>query len=158
MPIRTFRMFRLPVPFFVGKLWTIMCVSCKSKEKPVKQARMPTEGLEYKYSFYAQETYQLRALSWFSPEKGGRGQPPANIRRVVERHNIVNSRQTDFGFGVDAQAGPGNASSPDTPLPVKSSPHDLCHGWDLPWWLLARYTVDFVHVRWKKGMNTDSGF
>ena len=46
MPIRTFRMFRLLMPFMVGKLLTIMCVSCKSKEKPVKQARMPTEGLE----------------------------------------------------------------------------------------------------------------
>ena len=51
-----------------------------------------------------------------------------------ERHNIVNSRQTDFGFGADAQAGPGNPSSPDPPLPVRSSLHDLCHGWDLPWW------------------------
>ena len=46
MPIRTFRLFRLPMPFMVGKLLTIMCISCKSKEKPVKQARMPTEGLE----------------------------------------------------------------------------------------------------------------
>ena len=46
VPIRTFRMFRLPVPFMVGKLSTMMCVSCKSKKKPVKQARMPTEGLE----------------------------------------------------------------------------------------------------------------
>ena len=26
------------------------------------------------------------------------------------------------------------------PLPVRSSPHDLCHGWDLLWWLLADYT------------------
>ena len=26
---------------------------------------------------------------------------------------------------------------PDSPLPVRFSPHDLCHGWDLPWWLLA---------------------
>ena len=56
---------------------------------------------------------------------------------MVERHNIVNSRQTDFGFGVDARAGPGNPSSPDMPLPVRSSLHDLCHGWDLPWWLPA---------------------
>ena len=41
----------------VGMLWTIMCVSCKSMDKPVKQARMPTEGFELKYSFRAQETY-----------------------------------------------------------------------------------------------------
>ena len=26
---------------------------------------------------------------------------------------------------------------PHLPLPVRSLPHDLCHGWDLPWWLLA---------------------
>jgi len=73
----------------------------------------------------------------FFSEKGGQGQPPANIRRVVERHNIVDSRQTDFGFGADAQAGPGNPSSPDPTLPVRSSLHDLCHAWDLPWWLPA---------------------
>ena len=40
---------------------------------------------------------------------------PVNVRRVGERHNIVNSRQTDFGFGVDARAGPGSPSSPDPP-------------------------------------------
>ena len=33
------------------------------------------------------------------------GQPPVNVRRVGERHNIV--RQTDSGFGVDARVGPG---------------------------------------------------
>ena len=26
-------------------------------------------------------------------------------------------KQTNFGFGVDAQAGPGGLSSPDSPLP-----------------------------------------
>ena len=41
----------------VGMLWIIMCVSCKSMDKPAKQARMPTEGLELKYSFHAQEIY-----------------------------------------------------------------------------------------------------
>ena len=66
------------------------------------------------------------------------GIAPVNVRRVGERHAIINSRQTDFGFGVDARADPGNPSSPDPPLPVRSSPHDLCHGWDLPWWLPAR--------------------
>ena len=40
-----------------GVLWTIMCVSCKSMDKPVKQAKMLTERLELKYSFQAQETY-----------------------------------------------------------------------------------------------------
>ena len=33
------------------------------------------------------------------------GQPPVNVRRVGERHNIV--RQTGSGFGVDARVGPG---------------------------------------------------
>ena len=32
------------------------------------------------------------------------------------------------------QGGPSNS---DPPLPIRCSPHDLCHGWDLPWWLLA---------------------
>ena len=57
MLIRTFRMFWLPVPFKVGELWTIMCVNCKSMDKPVRQARMQTEGFELKYSYHAQETY-----------------------------------------------------------------------------------------------------
>ena len=65
------------------------------------------------------------------------GIAPVNVRRVGKRHDIINSRQTDFGIGVDARADPGNPSSPDPPLPVRSSPHDLCHGWDLPWWLPA---------------------
>ena len=41
----------------LGVLWTIMCVSFKSVDKPAKQAKMVTEGLEWKYSFQAQETY-----------------------------------------------------------------------------------------------------
>ena len=59
---------------------------------------------------------------------------PVNVRRVGERHDIINSRQKDFGFGVDARVDPGNPSSPDPPLPVRSSLHDPCHRWDLPWW------------------------
>ena len=35
------------------------------------------------------------------------GQPPVNVRGVVERHNIV--RQTYSGFGVDARVGPGRS-------------------------------------------------
>ena len=57
MLIRTFRMFWLPVPFKVGELWTIMCVNCKSMDKPVRQARKPSEGFELKHSYHAQETY-----------------------------------------------------------------------------------------------------
>ena len=41
----------------LGVLWTIVCVSCKSIDKPVKQAKMVIEGLELKYSSQAQETY-----------------------------------------------------------------------------------------------------
>ena len=63
------------------------------------------------------------------------GDSPLYVRRVDERHKIV--RQTDSGLGVDAQAGPGSSLNPDPPLPVRSSLHDVCHGWDLPWWLLA---------------------
>ena len=59
----------------------------------------------------------------------------ANIRRVGERHKII--RQTDFGFGVDARTDSGSPLRPDPPLPVRSLPHDLCHGWDLQWWLPA---------------------
>ena len=61
--------------------------------------------------------------------------PPFNVRRVGESREIV--KQTDFGFGVDAQAGPGGLSSSDSPLHVRSSPHDLCHGWELLYWLPA---------------------
>ena len=46
-------------------------------------------------------------------EKGGRGQPPLISEEFGEKHNIV--RRTNFGFGVDARAGPGDPSSPDPP-------------------------------------------
>ena len=54
---------------------------------------------------------------------------------VGESRKIV--KQTDSGFGVDAQADPGGPSSPDSPLYVRPSPHDLRHGWKLPCWLPA---------------------
>ena len=82
-----------------------------------------------------------RALSWFSSENDGQGEHPVNVRRIGERHNILNSRQKDFGFSADAWASPGNPSNPDLPLPVRSSLHDLCHGWDLPWWLPANVVL-----------------
>ena len=78
-----------------------------------------------------------RALSWISSENDCQGEHPVNVRRTDERHTIVNSRQTDFGLGADAWAGPGNPSSPDPPLPVRYSLHDFCHAWGLPWWLPA---------------------
>ena len=39
---------------------------------------------------------------------------------------------------MDARADLGGPLRPDPPLPVRSLPHDLCHGWDLPWWLPAQ--------------------
>ena len=36
--------------------------SCKSLDKAAKQARMLTAGFEFKFSFDAQETYQLEPL------------------------------------------------------------------------------------------------
>ena len=42
------------------------------------------------------------------------GDSPLYVRRVGERHKIV--RQTDSGFGVDAQAGLGGPSSPEALL------------------------------------------
>ena len=36
--------------------------------------------------------------------------PPINVRRVGESHKIV--KQTDSGFGVDAQAEPGGPLEP----------------------------------------------
>ena len=47
--------------------------------------------------------------------------PPINVRRVGESRKIV--KQTDFGFGVDAQAGPE-----EHPLSYGSPcPPDLSH-------------------------------
>ena len=48
-----------------------------------------------------------------------------DVRRVGERHKIV--RQTDSGFGVDAQAGPGAPLSPEALL-IRALPHDLVMG------------------------------
>ena len=44
-----------------------------------------------------------------------RDSPPINVRRVGESREIV--KQTDSGFGVDAQADPGGPLSPDSPCP-----------------------------------------
>ena len=78
----------------------------------------------------------------FSRERWS-GIAPVNVRRVGERHKIV--RETDFGFGVDARADSGGPLRPDPPLPVGFCPHDLCHGWDLPWWLPA-IICDFTEL------------
>ena len=55
-----------------GKLWTIMCVSCKSMDKPAKQARMPGKvWIEILLS--CPGDLLTRALSWSPSEKGGQG-------------------------------------------------------------------------------------
>ena len=110
MLIRTFRMFWLPMPFKVGELWIIMCVNCKSMDKPVMQRQQ--RGLNWNTPIMPRRLMNW-SPKWLFPEKGGRGQPPVNVRRVGERHKIV--RQTDSGLGVDARAGPGGPSSPDPP-------------------------------------------
>ena len=81
-----------------------------------------------------QETVNWSSKLTFPRERGS-GIAPVNVRNVGESHKII--RQTDSGFGVDARAGPGSPLNPDPPLSVRSSPHDLCYGWDLPWWLPA---------------------
>ena len=43
----------------LGVLWTIMCVSCKSVDKPVKQPKIVAQGLELKCSLQGQESYEL---------------------------------------------------------------------------------------------------
>ena len=46
--------------------------------------------------------------------------PPVNVRGVGESRKIV--KQTDSGFGVDAQADPGGAAQALTRLARKGSP------------------------------------
>ena len=48
--------FRLPVSHGGEAVNNHMC-SCKSLDKPVRQARKPSEGFELKHFYYAQETY-----------------------------------------------------------------------------------------------------
>ena len=50
---------------------------------------------------------------------------PLYVRRAGERHKIV--RQTDSGFGVDAQKRLGSPLSPEALL-NSSLPHDLVMG------------------------------
>ena len=54
-----------------------------------------------KHLYYAQETYNLKALI-FSRKRWWGGQPTVNDRRVGGKHNTV--KQADSGLGgVDAQ-------------------------------------------------------
>ena len=58
---------------------------------------------------------------------------------MSEEYSIANSKQTDFGFGVDAQA--EVPLRPDLPLPVKPLPQDVCHGRDSLCWLLTSLLI-----------------
>ena len=53
---------------------------------------------------------------------------------LCQKSSIADSKQTDFGFGVDAQA--EDPLRPDSPCPSGLSAWP-CHGWDLPCWLPA---------------------
>ena len=56
---------------------------------------------------------------------------------MSEEYSIADSKQTDFGFGVDAQENPGETPEARSRLYVLSGflPHDLCNGWDSSCWL-----------------------
>ena len=81
--------------------------SCKSPREPVREVREPSEGFELRQSFHLQETSWSSKLI-FSRERW-LGIPPV----MSEEHSIADSKQTDFGFGVDAQA--DDPLRPDTP-------------------------------------------
>ena len=72
--------------------------SCKGPDKPVRQVREPSEGFELRHSFYIQETINWSSKLIFQRKVVG-GSPPL----TSEEYSIANSKQTDFGFGVDAQ-------------------------------------------------------
>ena len=70
-----------------------------------------------KHSYYAQETYYLKALHQLFPEKGGGGTASVNVRSVSKKHNAV--RQADSGFGVRCSRKSSEAPLRlDSPLPV----------------------------------------
>ena len=65
-----------------------MC-SCKSLDRPAKQARMLTEGVWFEIFLSCPGDLLAIALSWLSPEKGGQGYPLVNVRGVGENHEVV---------------------------------------------------------------------
>ena len=77
--------------------------SCKSLGKPVKQVREPSEWFELRHSFYMQETINWSSKLIFQRKVVG-DRPPL----MSEEYSIANRKQTDFGFGVDAQADLGD--------------------------------------------------
>ena len=73
--------------------------SCKSPGKPVRQVREPSEGFELRHSFYMKETNWSSKLTFFQRKVVG-----DSPLLISEECSIADSKQTDFGFGVDAQA------------------------------------------------------
>ena len=70
---------------------------------------------------------------------------PMTVRGVGESHEAV--KQTDSGLGVDAQADPGRGGlKPWLAFAYQGSPHDLCHGWEIPCWLLALHYLFNIHI------------
>ena len=90
-----------------------MC-SCKSPGKPVRRVREPSEGFELRHSFYIQET-----INWSSKLIFQRKVVGFSPLLMSEEYSIADSKQTNFGFGVDAQADPGDPLRPDPPCLVR---------------------------------------
>ena len=86
---------------------------------------MLTEGVWFEIFLSCPGDLLAIALSRFSPEKGGQGQPPVNVRGTGESHEIV--KQIDSGLGIDARESLGSPSSPEA-LPNSSLPRDLVMG------------------------------
>ena len=84
--------------------------SCKSPGKPVRQVREPSEGSELSHSFYMQET-----INWSSKLIFQRKVVGFSPLLMSEEYSIADSKQTNFGFGVDAQT--EDPLRPDSPCP-----------------------------------------
>ena len=103
--------------------------SSKSVDKPVTQARLPAERFELRHSFYMQETINWSSKLIFQRKVVG------DSPLMSEECSIADSKQTDFGFGVDARA--EDPLRPDPPC-CQALPHDLVMGGgDFLCWLPA---------------------
>ena len=76
---------------------------------------------------------------------------------MSEEYSIADSKQTDFGLGVDAQT--EDPLIPDSPCPSGLSAWP-CHGWDLPCWLPADgqhwNQIDYIvcNQRWRNSIQS----
>ena len=102
--------------------------SCLSQLGAVNNPQVVKQTGQISYSFYMQETVNWSSELTLSREK------------VVtsEEYSIADSKQTDFGFRVDAQT--EDPLRPDSPCPSGLSAWP-CHGWDLLCWLPADWLV-----------------